>query len=423
VYLLTPDGVITYTHRQYMKIDGQTRSFFCHVFEGDKRMDKDFYAELLRDALGGLMSRQPLSESQKRQLQHFRSRDRPYTLNADSLRDMLNTQDLNQQQVEDLLWLLQMMKNIPQKRDSHELLQPVLVEFEQYHKTGVLGANALTVRNANEVVSHRGEMFLRGLVDPSDNILDFIRLNLYVFEAHGAVNRHALALYRARVARMALEDYVGGNFVSHPNTSSYARKLYIDIRLAEAVATRDLLNSKNASSHQNVLNMIREIRHWLDNNVLGEIENSDLLRLKLLRDEIRTLSRTSRCTVGEIDFLYGQSQAILAKNPHYGENHLIQYMQMETEIKGFLRTRSNRDGIRMALERARQLPLEIVDTLDVGIGNRITILRALAMLGYKTKDSDTVNYILSKAYHLAHEARLLYKLTLIDEDFRRFGLK
>jgi len=244
-----------------------------------------------------------------------------------------------------------------------------------------------------------------------------------VYEAHGAVNRHAMALYRARVARMALEDYVGNNFVSHPNTSPSVRKLYVDTRLAEVVAMRDLLNSKNASSHQDVLNMIREIRYWLDNNLLGEIENLDLLRLKLLRDEIRTLSRTKRCTVGDIDFLYGRSQAILAKNPHYSENHVIQYMQVESEIKGFLRTRSNRDGIRMALERARQLPLEIVDTLDVGVGNRITILRALAMLGYKTKEPDTVNYILSKAYHLAIEAGLLYKIVLIDEDFKIFGLR
>lgn len=381
------------------------------------------YEELMRDVLDAMIQRGMLTSSQQRQFQYFLSQDRPFALNDVSLRDILTTQELSVQQVEDVLWLFQMMKNIPRSCDRYELMRPVLAEFERYHLIGVLDTNVMAVRDANEIVSHRGEMFLRGLVDPSDNILDFIRLNLYVFEAHGAVNRHALALYRARVARMALEDYVGGNFVSHPNTSSYTRKLYIDIRLSEAVATRDLLNSKNASSHHNVLNMIREIRHWLDNNVLGEIENSDLLRLKLLRDEIRTLSRTSRCTVGEIDFLYGQSQAILAKNPHYGENHLIQYMQMETEIKGFLRTRSNRDGIRMALERARQLPLEIVDTLDVGIGNRITILRALAMLGYKTKDSDTVNYILSKAYQMAHEARLLYKLMLIDEDFRQFGLK
>ncbi len=364
-----------------------------------------------------------MTSSQQRQFQYFQSQERPFALNDVSLRDILTTQELSVQQVEDVLWLLQMMKNAPKSRDRHELLRPVLAEFERYHLIGVLDTNVQAVRDANEVVSHRGEMFLRGLVDLSDNILDFVRLNLYVYEAHGAVNRHALALYRARVARMALEDYVGNNFVSHPNTSPSVRKLYVDIRLAEAVAMRDLLNSKNASSHQNVLNMIREIRYWLDNNLLGEIENLDLLRLKLLRDEIRTLSRTNRCTVGDIDFLYGRSQAILAKNPHYSENHVIQYMQIESEIKGFLRTRSNRDGIRMALERARQLPLEIVDTLDVGIGNRITILRALAMLGYKTKESDTVNYILSKAYQMAHEARLLYKLMLIDEDFRQFGLR
>jgi len=399
-------------------------SFFCHVLREEKSNMKTIdYAELMRDILDGLIQRGRLTSSQQRQFQYFQSQERPFALNDVSLRDILTTQELSVQQVEDVLWLLQMMKDAPKSRDSHELLRPVLAEFERYHLIGVFDTNIHAVRDANEVVSHRGEMFLRGLVDLSDNILDFVRLNLYVHEAHGAVNRHALALYRARVARMALEDYVGNNFVSHPNTSPSVRKLYVDIRLAEAVAMRDLLNSKNASSHQNVLNMIREIRYWLDNNLLGEIENLDLLRLKLLRDEIRTLSRTNRCTVGDIDFLYGRSQAILAKNPHYSENHVIQYMQVESEIKGFLRTRSNRDGIRMALERARQLPLEIVDTLDVGVGNRITILRALAMLGYKTKEPDTVNYILSKAYHLAIEAGLLYKIVLIDEDFKIFGLR
>jgi len=53
VYLFTPDGVITYTHRQYMKIGGQICSFFCHVFSEMENgmMDKDFYAELLNTEL------------------------------------------------------------------------------------------------------------------------------------------------------------------------------------------------------------------------------------------------------------------------------------------------------------------------------------------------------------------------------------
>lgn len=386
-------------------------------------MDKDFYAELLRDALGGLMSRQPLSESQKRQLQYFRSRDRPYTLNADSLRDMLNTQDLNQQQIEDLLWLLQMMKNIPQKRDSHELLQPVLVEFEQYHKTGVLGANALTVRNANEVTSHRGEMFLRGVGDSSHNTLNFVHLNLYVYEAHEALNRHAMALYRSKVARMALEDYVGGNFVSHPNTSLYVRELYIRTRLAETSAIRNLANLQKNTAQSDTLKETREMLMLLDKNALGELEHPNMWRLYLLRDEIRTLSRTSRCTVADIDALYGRSQAILSKNPQYGENHVIRYMQIESEVKGFLRTRSKRDGIRMAVERAKNLSLETIDTLNIGLSNQVTILRALAMVSYKTKESEMVKPILERAYQIAMDAGLLYKAMLIDEDFRQFGLK
>lgn len=274
-------------------------------------MDKHFYADLLREVLDGILNRQRLSPTQQRQFQYFQSRHRPFGLNDASLRDMLATQDFSTQQAEDLLWLLQMMKNAPQNRDRHMLLEPVLSEFERYHEVGVLNANTSAVRDANEVVSHRGEIFLRQFGYSPNNILDFVHLNLYVYEAHGAVNRHALALYRARMARTALERFVDNDFISHPNAFPYLRELYVHSRLAETVAMRNLANSQKATSQWRVVEAIREVVWLLDKNLLGELEHPDKWRLNLLRDEIRSLSRISRATVADIDGVYGKIQTIL----------------------------------------------------------------------------------------------------------------
>jgi len=302
-------------------------------------------------------------------------------------------------------------------------MQNVLVEFEGYYRISVFDANAIAVRDANKITSRRGELFLRQVGHYADNTLDYVRLNLYVHEAHETVNRHALALYRARIARKALERFVEMDFVYHPNASPYLRELYIQARLAETSAMRNLANLQKTTAQSPVLEETREVLRWLDKNALGEVEYPDMWRLYLLRDEIRTLSRTSRCTVADIDALYGRSQAILSKNPHFIDDPIMHYMQIESEVKGFLRTRSKRDGIRMAVERAKNLSLETIETLNVGLSNQVTILRALAMLSDKTNESEMVKPILERAYQIAVDAGLLYKTMLIDGDFKLFGLK
>jgi hypothetical protein len=386
-------------------------------------MDKEFYAELLREALDGILNRQYLTPSQQRQFQYFQSRHRPFSLTDESLRDMLTSQSLTPQQMDDLLWLLQMMKTAPLKHDRGALLEPVLSEFERYHEVGVLNANTSAVRDANEVTSHRGEIFLRQFGYSPNNILDFVHLNLYVYEAHGAVNRHALALYRARMARTAIERFVDNDFISHPNAFPYLRELYVHSRLAETVAMRNLANSQKSTSQWRVVEAIREVVWLLDKNLLGELEHPDKWRLNLLRDEIRSLSRISRATVADIDGVYGKIQTVFSRSPQYGDDDVIRYMQIETEMKGFLRVRSSRDGVKLALQRAQMIPLERIDSLNVGILHKVSILRGLAMLRHRTKEMDAVTHILEKAYHMASEAGLSHQLMLVNQDADRFKLK
>ena len=90
------------------------------------------------------------------------------------------------------------MEDTSHKCDEHKRMQNVLVEFEGYYRISVFDANAIAVRDANEITSHRGELFLRQVGHYADNLSDFVRLNLYVYEAHSAMNRHPMALYRSR---------------------------------------------------------------------------------------------------------------------------------------------------------------------------------------------------------------------------------
>lgn len=384
-------------------------------------MDKDFYAELLRDALDGLMSRQSLSESQKRQLQYFLMDERSVT--DASLRDMLNTQDLNQQQVEDLIWLLRMVKNGIMAGGSHELLGNITEEFQHYHDMSVFGNDSSQVRMANERVSHRGEMFIREIAIPTQDMIGYARLCIFLYSTHTAIDRNPLALLRAREGRMLIEQYVGDDFVTSRNITPQLRQLYIHLRFAELSSMRTLANPDKPKSYKELVQSIQVFHRHLQSGTFGEVQDLAMWRLHLLREELKAVSHINRGKVGEIDGLYGQAQNILSRHTDIPQGIPIALMQTESEMTALLKARSSRDGLKLALVRAEVLSVERLHTLPLGISHKIGILRSQALLRYKMNEMDAVTHILEKAYHMANEAGLSHQLSLITQDAVKFGIE
>ena len=102
---------------------------------------------------------------------------------------------------------------------------------------------------------------------------------------------------------------------------------------------------------------------------------------------------------------------------------MIRYLQLETEIKGFLRARSSRDSVKMALQRVQQMPIERIDNLNIGIINKMVSLRALAMFYHRANEAEAVSYIIQKAIQMANDAGLSHQLSLIMADADKFGVK
>ncbi|NJL54937.1 hypothetical protein HC928_06920 [bacterium] len=313
-----------------------------------------------------------LSASERRAIQYFVSGERP-TLQNNKLRQILQRGYLTKPEIEDILWLSQGIKCQLALQKEEISLQEVANEYATYHILGVTGIEGKQVKKANTYISNQGEDLLRVINFKEADSIAFVEMCLYVHEAHSALNRHPLALWRAREAKRAIQ--------SIPLNTSYLQELYLYVQFAEIVALRNLgfthvsQKSNKAGTVEKPLQKIKRLRQELDRSSnFDAIENKSLWRMHLLRDELRTLSQSGRFELGDVLALSREAHTVLEHEAgRIDETTLpvVIYAQLDAEIKALLRSRSSNRAKREVGRLARQIDLESIMDLPMGLYRKL----------------------------------------------------
>ena len=352
------------------------------------------------------------------------------------LEELMTARGFSKEQIEDNLWLNQMAKStlqIPLKSEPSSQFQR---EFEHLHEQGVLSGKAHDVKRANTLTSDVGERILREITplrDNIDEILDFVCFNLYVYEAHGAVNRHSLALVRARIAMAELEHLVSMRddftiFARHPKSNPYVRELYVQARLAEIIAMRNLrvhhTRKHTAPFRHPPIYKLQILKDLILKNKLGELMNRDVWLLHIYRDEIREMQTQRGFSLGQIEKNVRDSNKIFEKNSKLYEDGTLYYMLKQAEISQYLKYNDGTlHGIRLAKGAAADISMDTVDTLPIGLLHKVSLLRALALLSAKINSLDDASYALYTAHKITQAAGLSHQSEQVFRDAANIGIR
>jgi hypothetical protein len=151
--------------------------------------------------------------------------------------------------------------------------------------------------------------------------------------------------------------------------------------------------------------------------------NPDVWLLHVYRDEIRELHGQRGFALGQIEANVKASYKIFERNSELYKVGTLFYMLKQAEINEYLKYREGSlHGIRLAKQAAKDVPLDMIDSLPVGLLHKVSLLRTLARLHHKTRSLGEALYALHKAHQITQAAGLKHQIERVHRDAMSIGV-